>query len=338
MNRNGQSPGKPASSNGKAQTKYEPNQPTSHNGAVTPPLFVKKKVTNRRISSLRPHPKQAIFPDLPPDELRRLAESMKRGLDEPVEILPDGTIVSGHQRVKAAKLLGWKEIRCRVRYDLAKQGDDAVERRLIAANFNRRQLGPLDKARCYRRLLELERNKPRRNGELRGELRDYLAKQFGFSGRNLERWAKLLDTPLEIQRAVTEKKLKLEVGVDVAGLPKQTQEEIARAIRKGVEPRQAVAEHLKAKASQPAPETAYRRLYRSLDQAVATLGTGVKGVNLRYCRRDLPVLRRAAKLIHNAITRIEKTGEQESPETKELRAALFAMGKSMTDKETNARG
>ena len=130
------------------------------NDAAEPPVFVKKKVTNRKIGSLRPHPKQAIFPDLSPDELRRLAEH-EAGLDEPVEILPNGTIISGHQRVEAAKLLGWKEIRCWVRHDLAEQGDDAVEHRLIEANFHRRQLGPLDKARCYRRLMELERDRPR---------------------------------------------------------------------------------------------------------------------------------------------------------------------------------
>ena len=141
MDDNGKSNGKLASPNGKAQTKRKVNQPILKNGTVAPPLFAQKKVTNRKISTLCPHPKQAIFPDLPPDELRRLAESMKRGLDEPVEILPNGTIISGHQRIKAAKLLGWTEIRCWVRHDLAEQGDDAVERRLIEANFHRRQLG-----------------------------------------------------------------------------------------------------------------------------------------------------------------------------------------------------
>ena len=310
MDRNGKSTGKQASPNGKAQTKHKPNQPTSKNGVVAQPLFVKKKVTNRKISSLRPHPKQAIFPDLPPDELNRLTESMKRGLDEPVEILPDGTIISGHQRVKAAKRLGWKEIRCWVRHDLAEQGDEAVERRLIEANFHRRQLGPLDKARCFRRLLELERDKPRHNGELKGDLRDYFAKQFGYSGRNLERWVKLLDAPLEIQRAVTERKLKLEMGVDVAGLPKQTQEEIARAIGKGVEPKQAVAEYVATEVSPLAPDTAYNRFYRALEQALKVMGSRAKDVDMRWRGPHLPTWQKGRRLIDNLVAKAESATEQ----------------------------
>jgi ParB-like chromosome segregation protein Spo0J len=337
MDLNGHSNGKQASPNGKARTKHKANQPISTNGAAAPPPFAKKKVTNRKISSLRPHPKQEFFPDLPPDELNRLAESMKRRLDEAIEILPDGTIISGHQRVKAAKLLGWKEIRCWVRHDLAEQGAEAVERRLIEANFHRRQLSPLEKARCFRRLLELERDKPRRNGELKGDLRDYLAGQFGYSGRNLERWVKVLDTPLEIQQAVTGQKLKLEVGEDVAALPKETQDEIASKIREGAEPKQAVAEHLMATVSQPGPDTAYRRLRRNLEQVVPVLANGFEDVYLRYRRRDLPLLRRGNKVLAKLIARIEKMAKEESPETEKQLAALLAQGKSKSRAENRNR-
>ena len=79
---------------------------------------------------------------------------------------------------------------------------------------------------------------------------------------------------MEIQRTVEQKKLKLEMGVDVAALPQETQEEIARAIRKGVEPTQAVAEYMATKASLPAPDTAYNRFYRALEQALKVMGLG----------------------------------------------------------------
>ena len=34
----------------------------------------------------------------------------------PLQVLPDGTIISGHQRVRAAKLLGWSHIEAVVRH------------------------------------------------------------------------------------------------------------------------------------------------------------------------------------------------------------------------------
>jgi hypothetical protein len=39
-----------------------------------------------------------------------------------VEILPDGVIISGHLRVRAAEPLGWTEIDVMVRTDLAEVG------------------------------------------------------------------------------------------------------------------------------------------------------------------------------------------------------------------------
>ena len=183
---------------------------------------VRKLVVHKQLSELHSHPRQRdMFTDLPDADLRQLAEEMEReGLLEPVEILPDGMIISGHQRVRAAELLGWKKIRCWVRRDLAEAGSAAVERRFIEANFYRRQLGPLDKARCYQRLKELERG-GRGNGVVKGDLRDYLAGQFGLSGRSLDRWERLLDTPIEVQAAVSARKLPLAVGGKVADLPSQ---------------------------------------------------------------------------------------------------------------------
>ena len=111
---------------------------------------IERKIVEKPIASLKPHPRQAkLFHDATEEEIKELAESMaNNGLDHPVEILPDGTIVAGHQRVKAAQKLGWKSIRCWVRNDLAKAGEEAVECRLIEDNVIRRQLTKLDEARA----------------------------------------------------------------------------------------------------------------------------------------------------------------------------------------------
>ena len=57
-----------------------------------------------KISKLKEHPKQtALFGNVSDAELAALVADIKaNGLHDPVEILPDGVIVAGHQRVRAA--------------------------------------------------------------------------------------------------------------------------------------------------------------------------------------------------------------------------------------------
>ena len=94
------------------------------------------------IMDLKPHPRRSEFSDdLPCHLLQQLAQSMEEhGLMRPLEILPDGTIVCGHQRVRAAKHLGWKEIDVCVNHALAAQGNIAIEKRMIEDNEFRRML------------------------------------------------------------------------------------------------------------------------------------------------------------------------------------------------------
>jgi ParB-like chromosome segregation protein Spo0J len=116
-----------------------------------------KMVEKWPLHSLQPHPKQReLFHDLDQAALTGLAEWMrKEGLLLPVEILPDGIIISGHQRVRAAHLLGWAEIDVVVRHELAGRPDAAVQR-LIDANRHRRQLTMLDQVRIEVQLLKLD--------------------------------------------------------------------------------------------------------------------------------------------------------------------------------------
>src|SRR5262245_52989614 len=101
-----------------------------------------------KLSRLKDHPLQAAaFGDLPEQELEALAEDMrKNGQRQPVEALPDGTVVTGHQRVRAARMLGWAEVAVVVRADLARAGEAAVEAHLLADNLVRRHLTPLARA------------------------------------------------------------------------------------------------------------------------------------------------------------------------------------------------
>src|SRR5437763_1950535 len=114
--------------------------------------MTRKNSVRWKITKLKEHPLQeAVFGDISEEELAALAENMQEhGLREPVEILPDGTIIVGHQRVRAARKLGWKEIDVVVRHDLAAAGPAAVETHFIESNLIRRQLGTLARARCLR--------------------------------------------------------------------------------------------------------------------------------------------------------------------------------------------
>ena len=150
-----------------------------------------KDIQPWKVKDLKPHPRQAIFfADLPFHLLRDLAQDIAdRGLKEPLEILPDGTIVCGHQRARAAEMLEWDEIAVRVNHDLALQGDRAVEQRLIEDNLARRNLDRLDQVRCYRRLVEMATDTPddkRRSHQL-GRVRDVVGTRLGMSGRTLDR-------------------------------------------------------------------------------------------------------------------------------------------------------
>src|ERR1700677_1599122 len=146
-----------------------------------------KDIIKIPVKKLKVHPRQAaLFNDLPSQLLKDLAEDIKiRGLKEPIEILPDLTIVCGHQRVGAAILLGWSEIDGWINYELATQGDLAVEQRLIEDNLARRHLTKLDQVRCYKRLQEMVDETPsaRLRTHQKGRLRDIVGQRLCMSGR-----------------------------------------------------------------------------------------------------------------------------------------------------------
>ena len=88
-----------------------------------------RRIESRRIESLQPYHLQAeMFGDLSQPELQALAADIKKnGLLQPIEVLPSGTVIAGHQRLRAVTLLGWDKVDCWLRHDLAEQGDAGAE-------------------------------------------------------------------------------------------------------------------------------------------------------------------------------------------------------------------
>jgi ParB-like chromosome segregation protein Spo0J len=265
-----------------------------------------KKIEFRKLSTLKPHPEQAsLFDDLSETELRALAENMERnGLNVPVEILPDGTIIAGHQRVRVAELLGWPEIECWVREDLAEQGETAVICRLMEDNLCRRHLGPLAKARPYARLKAIESGRRRPHDD---DLRDILAKQFGLSGRTLDRRARiLLNTPSEVQRACEAGTLNLGLAEKVASMSPEDQESIARDIQDGKAPNKVVRAYLKKPGGESQrPSRDVHRLVESLRKNIDAIHEDDKDTDLSCFHRDVETLRHGHKVIDRLIAKIQ---------------------------------
>jgi ParB/RepB/Spo0J family partition protein len=270
-----------------------------------------KKIVRWRISKLKPHPRQPdLFPDLPNPQLRTLADDMKKnGLIHPIEILPDGTVIAGHQRVRAAQMLGWIKIRCWVREDLAEAGPAAVERRLIEDNANRRQLSRLEMARCYKRLKELG-DGPGHNHNGSGDIRDLLAKQFNLAGRSLDRYARVLDTPREVQQAFDAGQLRLIDAGKVAGLKRRVRTQIAERIRAGESPADVVKEYLPKKPAQRIDRKTLGKLIWALKQGADELSEKIDTMDLRLWTDELPNILSGKEFLERVVQKIGRDSKR----------------------------
>lgn len=240
-----------------------------------------KEVVKVRVASLKAHPRQSeVFHDLSEAEVEALAEDMRRnGQQTPVELLPDGTIICGHQRVRAARMLGWDTVRVKFRSDLKALGEGAVFERLVSDNLVRRQLDRLGVARCYAALKENAKKLPReqRDAYDKVDLRDRLAGQFDMSGRNLDRWVKVLETPIGVQEAVSKGRLSLVTAGRVAGLRQDVKDVIAEEVGLGKDPEEVVRQYLPKPAqkkvdSYTALWTFFRHLQNDLPDLAARAG------------------------------------------------------------------
>jgi len=268
------------------------------------------KVISRDVAKLKEHPRQQeLFGDIPDHELEVLARDMEEnGQQHPVEILRDGTIVAGHQRVRAARRLGWKKLKVVIRHDLDSAGPDAVEAYLIRDNLVRRQMRPLGKARCIRSLLELETGRQASNFGWREKerLKQSVGEQLGMGLRSVNRYLKILESPTEVQDAFDEGAVTLVDAGKVAGLNRQAQQEIAERIADGEPAKGVVKEFLRPdrNGTEQVGRSA-RRFFGSLRREVPGLKTNVDDIRVGLLRKNAPLLRSATELLEEMVSRAE---------------------------------
>ncbi len=88
------------------------------------------------------------------ESIRKRIKENKRGNIEPIIITQDMVIVSGHQRVRAAKELGLSTIMVDIR---KYENDDKVLKDLIETNIRQRGIGNPNPVKLGRCIKELER-------------------------------------------------------------------------------------------------------------------------------------------------------------------------------------
>lgn len=205
-----------------------------------------KRLEKRPVADLKPFYRQDVmYHPLTQEELERMAEVARRESIPPFEILPNGTIIDGHQRRLIARMLGIEYVECWVRYDIA---DDvfAVARRDIETNRERCQLDQPDQVRLAVSAFEIDRK--RKPGQLlefeRRELKKFVADRIGMTPRHTQRLLNVIAAPMEVQRAYSKGLLKIDLAEKVHRLGNDVQTEIASGIRAGGEPT-AIVQHPK---------------------------------------------------------------------------------------------
>ena len=168
--------------------------------------FMERKQMGQQIniSVLKPHPKNnEFFDDLNGQEFERLKNSIRdEKIYTDILVSPDMTIISGHQRVRAAKELGMTLVPIKIDDDL--QDENLKLRALISNNFGRRKNDPAKDRKALATYVELKgykhgemgngRKKTCQNGT---STLDEIAKELNMSKRNLQR-------ALRIERNLTD--------------------------------------------------------------------------------------------------------------------------------------
>lgn len=274
-------------------------QPKAKDGSQ-PRKSEKWPIEKWSLESLKEHPRQAeLFGDMPDEELHQLAAHMEvNDLEKPLHIRPDGVVIAGHQRLRAAKYLGWAEIDVIVRSDLDEAGDSAVEKHLIEDNLIRRQLTPLGRARCIKALFEIEEGGSLDwNFMARAQRKETIGRRLGMSPRNVNRYLAVLTAPKEIQDAFDRGEIKLVDAGMVGSLPESVQQQIVARIRDGESARDVVSDHSPARKSSDSVDASFKRLLRALKREVALLQGKVAQIDLHDAARNRKLLGDAAAFL-----------------------------------------
>lgn len=270
---------------------------------------MKNKAKLMRLEGLRPHPLQNVFySGCSSEDDPALAESLREsGLQHPLVAAPmtneDGTVgyllLDGHRRLRLLQQMGKSEALVLVREDLADAKPAEIEAEFLKYNFCRRQLKTIQKARAAKRLFELEKGKDFDRFSVwdHADFKTRIGIVLEMSGRNLDRYLRLLETPTEIQNAVEDGRLTLVLGAKVAMLAadqqKDLSERIAGVTDAGVVRRIAAQFNTPPAAGHRGVRAALDTFARDLEKNLNDLESRSAEVSPYHVHRHIDVLRRA---------------------------------------------
>jgi ParB family chromosome partitioning protein len=161
-------------------------------------------ITNISVDVLKVHPRNnEFFDDIGGEEYLRFKKSIEDdGLLSPLIVAPDMTVISGHQRLKACKELGYKSVPVIIKDDL--DDEDEKLKKLIAANFGRLKNDPVKQGKLikeYERLEGIKRGGAKR--QFVALKQEDIAKELGVDVKTLQRLKRLAELPQEFQELIT---------------------------------------------------------------------------------------------------------------------------------------
>lgn len=229
------------------------------------------------IARLTPfHLQSDVFPETSEMEFEELVLDIEEsGLRYPILILPNKEIVSGHRRVAAVERLGYTHVDASVQSGL---DDEQAEALFYKENFTRRQLTPLQKASCARRLWDLGEHATRKPGESLGA---WVGRRLGIGERNANRYFNVMKAPAIVQQAFDQQYISLVNAARVGTARADLRRTIAAEIEQAGLPhaREIIRRRINSRISHAGVQTAYRHLMGNLRIALEQLTGRIDEVN-----------------------------------------------------------
>ena len=188
------------------------------------------------VDVLKVHPQNTeFFDDISGQDYEDFKKSIQEdGIISDIIVAPDMTIVSGHQRYKAAKELGIKMVPVQIREDL--MDDDKKLRVLLAANFGRKKNSEAKKRKIAVEYVKLcgykhggDRSARRQHGALTTA---EIAAHLGTSERSLQRALRIEDKLTDSMKQILDEGVSSQtVASDViASLTPEEQEQLISSL------------------------------------------------------------------------------------------------------------
>lgn len=193
-----------------------------------------------KVNELKENPKNSyFFDDIDGDAWKEFLGSIKTsGVIEPIVVTSEKVIVSGHQRVRACKVLGIDEVEAEVKiYD----SEDEVLKQLIETNIRQRGIGNANPVKFGRCLRELDRiygvfrgnHSDENPNNLGSKTQEQIAKEIGISTETYRQYEKLSQSIPEIQSLVETGKVTKTVALSIMKqLSEDEQKQLAEEISK----------------------------------------------------------------------------------------------------------